>query len=111
LAGLVMGLLGVALGLWFYIQAARIDEVRTNIGARLQIAREAIERVQVLGNDAIRFHLRGVALEADGETVFAAPRMAVTLDATTLEGSGPIEFYDIDLFEPLVRAVQSPDGE
>lgn len=111
LAGLIMGLLGVLLGLWFYLQAGRIEEVRTNIGQRLQIARDAIVRVEIVSADAVRIHLRGVSLTTDGDTILTAPRVALTLDATTLEGTGPIEFYDIDIVRPSLRAVQSPSGE
>ncbi|MEX2581822.1 MAG: translocation/assembly module TamB domain-containing protein [Gemmatimonadota bacterium] len=112
LAGVVMGLLGLAVGFWFYLQAARIDEVRSAIGERLQIARTAIEDVEILEETAIRVVVRDVTLFDDaGDAIVRAPRVALTLDATTLEGDGAIEFYDVVLSEPDARFVQSPGGE
>jgi hypothetical protein len=111
LAGVVMGALGLVFGLWFYLQAARIDEVRTGIGERLRIAREAVVRVRFVEQDAIRFTLRDIALlDPAGDIVFSAPRAVLTLDVPSLDGEGAIEFYDVQLIDPLAYLIQSPAG-
>ncbi len=111
LAGVVMGLFGLAIGLWFYLEAARVDEIRSNIGARLQVVREAIVAVDVVAEDALRVVLRDVVLfDEAGDTVVASPRVALTLDATTLEGDGAIEFFDVELTDPYARLLQAPSG-
>ena len=110
-AGIVMGLLGLAIGIWFYLEAARVDEIRTNIGARLQVVRDAIVAVDVVAEDALRITLRDVALHDEaGDTILTAPLVTLTLDATTLEGEGAFEFYDVELVEPSARLVQAPNG-
>ncbi|HUE96130.1 MAG TPA: translocation/assembly module TamB [Longimicrobiaceae bacterium] len=110
-AGLLMGLFGLAFGLWFYLQAARVEEVRTQIGERVRIASEAIERIQVVRDSAIRITLRDVAIVgADGFEIVTAPRAFLTLDPATLPGDGPIEFYDVALIEPVANLVRSSAG-
>ena len=112
LTGIVMGLLGLAIGVWFYLQAARIDEVRTNIGERVRLARDAIEHIDIIEEDAFRIALRDVALfDEEGDTILAAPTLTMTLDATTITGDGAIEFYDVEIDDPFARLIQSPGGE
>lgn len=111
-AGFVMGLLGLAIGIGIYLEAARVAEVRTTIGERLRLARESIERVEVVEERAIRFSLRDVAwLDEVGDTVLAAPRVTLTLDAASLDGDGSIEFYDVEILRPVAQLIQTPDGE
>ncbi len=111
-AGLMTGLFGFALGLWFYIEAARVDEIRTGIADRLDIARERIDRVKVTGRDSIRFRVRDVVLRSEtGDTILATSEVTLTLDASTLSGTGPIEFHDVVLHEPSVQVVQTPAGD
>lgn len=110
--GLMSGLLGFALGLWFYIEAARVEEIRTGISDRLEIARDRIDRVRVVGRDSIRFRVRDVVFRSEeGDTILSSPRITLTLDASTLSGTGPIEFHDLVLDDAAVRVTQSPDGE
>jgi hypothetical protein len=110
--GTVLGLFGFAIGLWFYLQAARVTEVRTAIGERLRLALDAIEHVQVVEERAIRFSLRDVALlDEFGDTILAAPRIWMTLDMASLDGEGAIEFYDVELIEPFARIIREPDGD
>jgi hypothetical protein len=112
LAGTITGLLGFAIGLWFYVQAGQVTEVRTALGDRLRVAREAIGRVQFVEERAIRFDLRDVALlDEAGDTVLASPRLTMTLDTRTLEGDGAIEFHDVEVLEPFARLILSPTGE
>jgi len=112
LAGALMGLFGFLIALWFYMQAAQVAEVRTAVGERLRLAREAIERVEVLEQGALRISLRDVALLGEqGDTILAAPRLRLTLAAATLEGDGAIEFYDVEVMQPFARLVVMPDGE
>lgn len=110
-AGLGMGLVGVGLGLWIYLQAGRESQIRTAIGVELQVATDQIENVEVVENDAIRFTLLDVALVDEAGTVIVeAPRVLLTLDVPSLDGTEAIEFYDVELVEPVADLMQSPAG-
>ncbi|MDR0787164.1 MAG: translocation/assembly module TamB [Gemmatimonadota bacterium] len=112
LTGLMTGLFGFALGLFFYIQAARVNEIRTGISERLNISRNMIDRVSVAGRDSIRFRVRDVVFRSEsGDTILASSSVTLTLDTRTLSGTGPIEFHDLVLERPSLQVVQSPDGE
>ncbi|MQA89319.1 MAG: hypothetical protein GEU90_03645 [Gemmatimonas sp.] len=112
-AGVVMGLLGLAIGFWFYLQAARIDEARSAIGDRLEIASEAIADVEVAKEEeAIRTVLSDVVLyDEQSKPIVEAPEVALTLDLASLDDDGPLEFYDVEIREPTARLVQTPDGD
>jgi translocation and assembly module TamB len=112
LSGVAMGLFGMLIGLWFYLQAGQVAEVRRAVGEQLRLSRDAIERVDFVGQNALRISLRDVALlDERGDTVLAAPRLRMTLDARTLEGEGPIELFDVEVLEPFARLILRPDGE
>lgn len=111
LGGLLMGLFGLAFGLWFYLQSSRIEEVRTGLGERLRIATEAIERVEVQEDSTLRITLRDIALlDGAGEVIVSAPQALMSLDARTVTADGPMEFFDVELVQPVARLVQSPGG-
>src|SRR5690606_31817143 len=112
LAGVVMGLLGLALGLWFYLQAARVDEVRSALQVRLNLGPDAIAEVEFVEETAIRIVLADVLLyDEAGDTIVAAPTVALTFDVASLNDQGPLDFYAVELQQPFARLIQDPGGE
>lgn len=111
-AGLLMGVVGIALGLWVYLQAARIEGVRTQVAQHLQGTAESIERIEVIEHDALRFTVRDIALlDEAGQVILEAPRVLMTLDVPSLNSNGAIEFYDVELIDPDANLVQNPAGD
>lgn len=112
MAGLGMGLVGISLGLWIFLQSARETQIRSAIGVELRAATNQIESVEALEDDAIRITLRDVALlDESGSTIVEAPRLLLTLDVPSLNREGPIELYDVELIDPSADLRQSPSGE
>lgn len=112
IGGLFMGLFGIAFGLWFYIQAARVDQARTAIGEAVGLDVDAIEDVDFVENDQLRVRLREIAILAEGgDTIVAAPRALMTFDATSLNEEGPLEFFDVELIDPYANLIQTPAGD
>lgn len=109
--GFVMGILGLALGVWFYLEAGRVEQARTDVGEDVLLARERAERIDAVADTAVRFELADVVLREARDTVLASRALTMTLDPETLGGTGPIEFRDVTVDRPVARIIQSPDGE
>jgi translocation and assembly module TamB len=109
--GVVLGFALVGIGLLLYLRLGQVAEVRTAIGERLQIPEEALEVERVTARGRARIALRNVViLGAAGDTLVASPRVTLWFDATSLAGTGPIEFFGVELQDPYARLIQSPDG-
>ncbi len=112
LAGLILGLLLVAIGLGVYLRAAQVRQAQSAISARLNLPEDVLRVEDVSAEGSLRIALRSLAvLDERGDTIVSAPVARMRLDAASLAGDGPIVFEDVELRDPYARLVQGEDGE
>ncbi|HEX2190269.1 MAG TPA: hypothetical protein VHG51_15280, partial [Longimicrobiaceae bacterium] len=112
LAGLLIGALLLWVGVLVYVREARIDEATLQVENRLRLPRSAfvLEDVDAAGN--VRMALRRVAiLGASGDTIVYTPVARLAFASTALAGTGPIHFDRLQVYEPVLRLVETPRGE
>ncbi|CAN5741560.1 hypothetical protein BH23GEM6_BH23GEM6_07480 [soil metagenome] len=109
--GVTIGLALVALTLLLFLRFGQVAEVRTAIGERLRLPDEALQVERVTLRGRARISLRNVVIFGEaGDTLVSSPRVTMWLDATSLAGDGPIDFFDVELRSPFARLIQAPDG-
>lgn len=114
---LMLGLLvGFALtfgGVWMFIrrtQTMEVAEERVSMALGLPRAAFTVQAVEEDGSLAIA--LRNVAfLDANGDTIIAAPLARATLDAGSVGGTGAYVLRDAELISPDLRLAQDASGE
>ncbi|HEX8271248.1 MAG TPA: translocation/assembly module TamB domain-containing protein [Longimicrobiaceae bacterium] len=112
LAGALIGLLLLYVGVRVYVREAALDEATLRVQNRLRLPRSAFELERVEADGTMRVLLRRVAvLDPARDTMLYAPEARLTFRADALGGTGPIRFDRLDVDEPLVRLVERPDGE
>ncbi|HEX8360355.1 MAG TPA: hypothetical protein VF613_09615, partial [Longimicrobium sp.] len=114
---LLLGLLaGFALTIGsVYVFVRRTQQMRVveeQISMRLGLPRAAFDLQRVNPDGSLAITLRGVAfLDRAGDTIVSAPLARATLDATSVNGTGPYQIRDAELVRPELRLAQDARGE
>ena len=110
--GFLLGLLVFGLALWYYLRVAQVGQLGGLVAERVKLPPQAFTLERVGPGGRMRIVLRDVALLGErGDTIAAAPRLALLLDPGSLSGDGPVVFSQAVLEEPYVHLVQTPSGE
>ncbi len=112
LAGVLIGLLLLWVGVEVYVREARLNEAELELANRLQLPRSAFELEEVSEEGTVRVLLRRLAvLDPAGDTILAAPTARLFFQSTALGGTGPIRFDRLDVEGPSLRLIETPSGE
>jgi translocation and assembly module TamB len=117
IALLLLGLLaGFALTIGsVYLFVRRTQQMRVveeQISMRLGLPRAAFDLQRVNPDGSLAITLRGVAfLDRAGDTIVSAPQARATLDAASVNGTGPYLIRDAELLRPDLRLAQDARGE
>jgi hypothetical protein len=111
--GLLVGFALTFGGVWMFIrrtQTMQVAEERVSMALGLPRAAFTVQAVEEDGSLAIA--LRNVAfLDANGDTIVAAPLARGTLDAGSVSGTGAYVLRDAELIRPDLRLSQDAKGE
>jgi translocation and assembly module TamB len=117
IALLLLGLLGgfaLTIGS-VYLFVRRTQQMRVaeeRISMRLGLPRQAFDLQRINEDGSLAITLRGVAfLDRAGDTIVSAPQARATLDASSVNGTGPYQIRDAELVRPELRLAQDAKGE
>ena len=113
LLGLLVGFVLTIGSVYVFVrrtQQMRVVEER--ISMRLGLPRQAFDLQRINEDGSLAITLRSVAfLDRAGDTIVSAPLARATLDAASVNGTGPYLIRDAELVRPDLRLAQDAKGE
>ncbi|HEX8430620.1 MAG TPA: hypothetical protein VF625_05000, partial [Longimicrobium sp.] len=95
----------------FVRRTQRMTVVEERVRIALGLPEDAFRVERIEADGSLRISLRRVAfLNARGDTIVSAPTARGTLDATSLNGTGPIVIRDSEIVRPDLRLSQDASG-
>jgi autotransporter translocation and assembly factor TamB len=112
LLGLVIGFAITLATLYLFVRRTqRMTVVEERVRIALGLPEDAFRLERIEADGSLRVSLRRVAfLNARGDTIVSAPTARGTLDATSLNGTGPIVIRDSEIVRPDLRLSQDASG-
>jgi autotransporter translocation and assembly factor TamB len=112
LAGLILGLALVLLGVYVYYRSVVEVQSTERLLHRLNLPPETLQLEELEGDSVARVLVHDLLIRGrGGDTIIYAPTARFRLDLTTISASRPTTLSQVELTDPYVNVVQSRNGE